>query len=73
MFGRAQKNWESPESVINRWRAVGITAAGLDAYAIPDSTFLTTGVDNPRAFVPPQTPMEFSLTTSMGIKESHQG
>ena len=57
MFGRAQKNWESPESVINRWRAVGITAAGMDPYAITDSEFLANRVKKPIALVPPQTPM----------------
>ena len=58
----------SPESVINGCCAVGITASGLDPYAIPDSAFLATGANKPRALVTPQTPMVLSLPTSMGRK-----
>ena len=66
LFDISWKNWGYPESFLNGCRDVGITAAGLDPYAIPDSVFLATGVEKPRALVPPQTPMALSLSTSMG-------
>lgn len=52
LFGRAWSNWGSKDMVINGWRAVGISMAGLDPWAIPDKAFVTVPNDKPPALLP---------------------